>query len=62
MKRIKDFLHAALLLAAVLFFCGLVMVVFFRAFGPYLASCFDFTENWTVEEKAQLGDAIENPL
>ncbi len=61
MKRIKDFLHAALLLAVIGFFVCLVTVVFFRAFGPYLASCFDFTENWTVEEKALLGDAIENP-
>ena len=62
MKRIKDFLHAALLLGAFLFFFGLVLTVFFWAFGPYMAACFDFTENWTVEEKAQLGDAIENPL
>ncbi|MBQ6108830.1 MAG: hypothetical protein IJK97_11525 [Thermoguttaceae bacterium] len=61
MKRIKDFLHAALLLAAVLFFCGAVTVVFFRAFGPYLATCFDFLEDWTIEEKAWLGDAIRNP-
>ncbi len=61
MKQIKDFLRAALLLAAICFFCALATVVFFRAFGPCLAACFDFTEDWTVEEKAQLGDAIENP-
>ena len=61
MTRIKDFLRTALLLATMLFFCGAVTVIFFRAFSPYLAACFDFTENWTVEEKAQLGDAIENP-
>ena len=61
MKRIKDFLHAALLLAVIGFFVCLVTVVFFRAFGPYLANCFDFLEYWTIEEKAWLGDAIENP-
>lgn len=61
MKRIKDFLHFALLLAAIGFFVFLATAVFFWAFGPYLAACFDFTENWTVEEKAMLGDAIENP-
>ena len=61
MRHIKEVLHAALLLAAFLFFFGLVLTVLFRAFGPYMAACFDVTENWTVEEKAQLGDAIENP-
>lgn len=61
MKRIKDFLRAALFLAAVCFFSALFFIVFIWTFGPYLASCFDFTENWTVEEKAQLGEAIENP-
>ena len=61
MKRIKEFLHFALFLTAICFFISLVMAVFFWAFGPYMAACFDFTEDWTVEEKALLGDAIENP-
>ena len=61
MKRIKDVLRTTLFLAAFLFFFGLVFAVFFWAFGPYLASCFDFLEDWTIEEKMQLWEAIRNP-
>ncbi len=61
MKQIKDFLHFALLLAAIGFFMFLVMAVFVWVFGPYMASCFDFLEDWTIEEKAWLGEAIRNP-
>ena len=61
MKRIKDFLRFALYLAAICLFIFLVMAVFFWAFGPFMAACFDFTEDWTLEEKMQLWEAIRNP-
>ena len=60
MKRIKDFLHFALLLAAIGFFVFLAAAVFVWVFGPYMAACFEFTKDWTIEEIAILGDAIEN--
>ena len=60
MKRIKDILDIARLLA-VMFFCIGLFVLLFWAFSPYLAACFDFTEDWTLEEKMQLWEAIRNP-
>lgn len=61
MMKFKDFLNLALFLAAICFFISLFFIVFIWAFGPYMAACFEFTKDWTVEEIAILGDAIENP-
>ena len=61
MKQIKDVLHTALLLTAIGFFVCLLTIAFIWAFGPYMAACFEFTKDWTIEEIAILGDAIENP-